>query len=327
MKGLFDKGSLSSAVFCVALGLGAPVVHAAESISPAGPIGGTDIRSALLPPPGNYGAAVAGGIDLTGWYTADDWLPATGNVEFGGLGWLHVYDLDVLGGRLASSIFVGVQETCFGLTEATKRCAQGLRDTYSDIFVWSKFVPSADFASQPPAPIPIPYGTAFLVGFGMNFPTGAYNAEQGINIGSNFYTFSPNIGITHTTKSWLGPTFGDATEFSARMFFNFYTENTETNYKTGPVISLDFALTERKGPLQYGLTGTGFRQISDDTLFGVAVGNNGNRASALNIGPLVAYDFFVDQRPFNIMFKGLFTVWGENNTESMGLTVRLVTKL
>jgi hypothetical protein len=45
---------------CVALACGyATTLHAAEGPSLAGPIGGTDIRSAVLPPPGLYGGGVA----------------------------------------------------------------------------------------------------------------------------------------------------------------------------------------------------------------------------------------------------------------------------
>ena len=44
----------------VALACGYSIpLHAAEGPSLAGPIGGTDIRSAVLPPPGLYGGGVA----------------------------------------------------------------------------------------------------------------------------------------------------------------------------------------------------------------------------------------------------------------------------
>src|SRR5258705_8433303 len=44
----------------VALACGYAIpLHAAEGPSLAGPIGGTDIRSAVLPPPGIYGGGVA----------------------------------------------------------------------------------------------------------------------------------------------------------------------------------------------------------------------------------------------------------------------------
>lgn len=304
---------------------------AAESITPAGPIGGTDIRSALLPPPGDYGAIVGVGLEFLGLYTADSYVPS-GNgsgMGLGGLGWLHVWDAEVLGGQIASSLFVGVQKLCFGVQRGPQNCASGLMDLYSDIFVWSKFVPSADFATQPQRKgPPIPYGTAYLVGFGTNLPSGTYETPGGLNTGSNVFTFSPNIGITHTTKSLLGPVLGEATEFSARAFFNFYTENDTTHYQTGPLISLDFAVTQRIEYLQYGIAGTGFVQVGDDKINGISIGGEGKHAANFNIGPLMAYDFMIGDRPYNLMGKWLVTVYGDDYTiKSEGLTLRLSTKL
>lgn len=314
---------------CSALAPGVAPALGAEAITPAGPIGGTDIRSALLPPAGDYAAAVGIGLNFEGLYGADEYMPGRGGMGLGGVGWLHVWEGEVLGGQLASSIFFGVQKLCFGVRGGPQPCASGLMDLYSDIFVWSKFVPSADFTEQPKRPgPPIPYGTAFLVGFGTNLPTGTYNTVGGLNTGSNFFTFSPNVGITHTTKSLLGPLFGEATEFSARAFMNFYTENDASRYQTGPIFSLDFALTQRAGQYQYGLAGTGFIQVGDDRLRGVALPSEGTHAANLNIGPLLAYDFMVGSQPFNLMGKWLMTVYGDDYTiKSQGLTLRLSTKL
>ena len=49
------RALLAAAVMACA----AAPLHAAEGTSIAGPIGGTDIRSALLPPPGLYVSGVA----------------------------------------------------------------------------------------------------------------------------------------------------------------------------------------------------------------------------------------------------------------------------
>ena len=102
-------------------------LNAAESISPAGPIGGTDIRSALLPPPGNYVAAVTGGINVEKWYTTNgDSMSADGHVYFAGAGLLHVYDQPFLSGTIASTLYLGAQRTCFGISSVS--CASGIQD-------------------------------------------------------------------------------------------------------------------------------------------------------------------------------------------------------
>lgn len=296
-------------------------VKAAESISPAGPIGGTDIRSAFLPPPGNYVAAVAGGMNIDNWYTANgDSMSADGHVYFAGTGLLHVYDQPFLSGTIGSTIYLGALRTCFGMS--TVSCASGMQDIYSDVFAWSKFNPSKQFSSDSS----IPFGTAYWVGLGLNIPTGSFKKDRMPNVGSNFYTISPNVGITHTVPSLLPEGLGEATELSARLFFNYYTENRDTDYHSGYVVSLDFAGTQRSGAWQYGVTGTTYKQLTDDTLNGRQVSNGGSRAALFSVGPLLAYDFTVDGKPYNLMAKFLTTVWGENTTGVSGLTLRLATE-
>lgn len=294
---------------------------AAESISPAGPIGGTDIRSAFLPPPGNYIAGVAGGINVQKWYNGNsDPMNADGHVYFAGAGLLHVYDRQFLSGSLGSTLYMGVQRTCFGFARVS--CASGLQDIYSDVLAWSRFNPSEQFTPGNP----MPYGTAYWVGLGMNVPTGNYDKHRSPNIGSNFYTVSPNVGVTYTTPSVWPVGLAEATELSARLFFNYYTKNRDSGYQSGYVVSLDFAATQRNGPWQYGITGTTYQQLDDDRLNGSAVANEGSRAASFSIGPLLAYDFSIDGKRYNLMAKFLSTTWGENTTGVSGLTLRLATK-
>src|SRR3546814_18786469 len=92
---------------------------------------------------------------------------------------------------------------------------------------------------------PIPYGLAVLVAFGVSFPTGDFDASKGTNVGANFYDFAPSVGITYTVPSLLGSKLGQATEFSARAFYHDYTENDTTQYQTGNIFSVDFAITQR----------------------------------------------------------------------------------
>lgn len=321
----------TGAVLLGAWSVGSAPAMSAEGITPAGPIGGTDIRQAFLPPPGNYGALVGGQVNLPSYVLGDTILPANGQVLFGGAGLMHVYSDDFYGGTIASTLFAGGQSVCFGINNIKPRtCSTGQMDLYSDIFAWSKFFASDDYAAQPKTGgPPIPYGTAIMFGLGMNFPTGIYNVTDVPNVGSNFFTFSPNIAVTHDMKSIIGPWFGEATELSARMFFNFYTENTATHYSTGPVISMDFSATERKGPWQYGLAGTTFLQVAPDAVNGHNLPGDGGRARNLSIGPLLSYDFVLGGHPFNLTFKCYFAVPGvaRNATVANGPTIRLVTPL
>jgi hypothetical protein len=92
---------------------------AAEGASLAGPIGGTDMRSALLPPPGLYGGLAGVASNATG-LTDGSGNPAPGldavdlKIRVGGPFMLYVPDVDVFGGRL------GV----FGVVPVAKICGQ-----------------------------------------------------------------------------------------------------------------------------------------------------------------------------------------------------------
>jgi hypothetical protein len=303
------------------------VANAAEAIKPAGPIGGTDIRQAFIPPPGLYGVGVGVGLNLPTYWTSDDSLGASGGSRVVGAGLMYVYDTQIFGGSLASTVFGSYERTCFGPTPFPESCSTGIGDVYSDVLMWSRFFPSEHFASQSKGGIPIPYGLQVLAGLGVTFPTGNYDSQRMINNGVNVFDFAPNVALTYTTPSIFGDQPGQATEFSARFFLNNYTKNGATDYQTGQIASLDFAVTQRVNQWQFGLAGTGFVQFEDDEIAGIRHPNDGNRAKSLSLGPVISYDFLWEDRPWNITLKGLFGVTGENTARANGFVLRLGTKL
>jgi len=298
---------------------------AGEAIRPAGPIGGTDIRQALMPPPGVYVGVAGVGLGLDHLWNGDDRLQSDGASRMAGVGIAVVYDTQLFGGALGSTLATHYERTCFGLKGMKKACGEGLGDTYSDVLMWGK---NLSAPSDTPNATPwIPYGLNVLVGLGVTFPTGKYSASERMNVGSNVYDFAPNVALTYITPSVFGKGMGDATEFSARMFYNVYTKNDDTHYKSGDILSLDFAISQRFGQWQAGLAGSTFTQLKDDRINGDDAPNNGNRAKALNLGPVVAYDFMWDGVPWSVSAKGLLTVMGENIAGGPGLAIRIGRKL
>ena len=318
-------GSGVGAVLLTVLSAGA---QAAEGIRPAGPIGGTDIKQALLPPPGLYGVGVGIYMDLPARFsTPNRELDSSGSTGAAGVGLLYVYDGEVLGGSLASSVSASYERTCFGLNPGPETCSSGFADVYSDVLMWSRFFPSADFASQLSGSTPIPYGLTVLVGLGVNFSTGTYDSERPVNIGSNVFDIAPNFALTYTTKSIFGDAPGQATEFSARLFLNNYTKNSDTDYQTGRLANVDFAITQRVNQWQFGLAGAAYAQFEDDEIGGRKHPNDGNRMLGLSVGPIVSYDLMWDEKPWNATLKGFTTVAGENATVANGIIFRLSTKV
>ncbi|WP_126243046.1 SphA family protein [Burkholderia gladioli] len=298
---------------------------AVESFKPIGPIGGTDIRQAYLPPPGLYGIGVGVGLTLPKYWGDNDTFDSRGTPVIGGGGLLYVYDADFLGGKIASTVFESYADQNFGIKGAPRSRSVGFGDVYSDIFMWSRFFPSVAYAREPKSGYLMPYGLQVMLGLGMNFPTGKYHALDSVNVGSNIYTFSPNAALTYTRPSIFYDAPGHATEFSARFFFNIYTKNHATGYLSGPTLSADFAITERVEQWQFGVAGTTYTQVADDTIGGNLHPNNGNRASFLSLGPLISYDFVAAGRYWNLTAKGLLALAGRNTVASSGVVVRLVT--
>lgn len=318
---------LATGALTLLMGMSLGSAQAAETIAAAGPIGGSDVNSALLPPSGLWVTGLGLGVGFSDYYDdRGNELPAHGADTLAGIGLLYSYPGQFMGGQLASSLFVGYERLCFNVKPYAKNCSSGMKDIYSDVLMWSRYFPNADAMTQTPGAAPQPYGLGVLVGLGVTFPTGSYDAADPINNGSNIWGFSPNVGLTYTMRSPLPEAFGESLQFSSRFFYHMYSENEDTNFQTGDVVSMDWAVTLGKGSWRYGLSGLTYKQLEDDTINGVVHPNNGNRSSVFGIGPIVSRDFLWKDRPANVTIKGIQSLNGDNVTKSTGLLVRVSMK-
>jgi hypothetical protein len=103
-----------------------------------------------------------------------------------------------------------------------------------------------------------------------------------------------------------------------------YLENRATNYLTGDLLDLEFAISERIGHFQIGLTGFYAWQAKDDELFGVPIPPDGRRATVLNLGPVLNYD--MPEHASSVKAKALFTVITSNTVRSWGAVFSWVRK-
>ena len=299
---------------------------AAESVQAPGPIGGTDIRQAELPPPGLYIAGIGLGGALT-----DIWDNNSRSSSFTGYGSVVggaleiVYTPELFGGKFASTVSAGGSEDGAGFHNGKLQHRGGATDTYLDVLEYAKFFPSHYYGEQSPDSH-IPYGLNVLASFGLILPTGNYHNDGGIfNVGANTYDLAPNIAATYTMPSIFGSYLPGATEISARTFFSNFTENPATAYQTGQIIDTDFAVSQRIGQIQAGVAGFYFDQVQNDHQFGVVLPNR--KAAELAFGPILAYDFIAKDRPFELAVKAEFPVLGRNDATQDLLIIRLSTKL
>ncbi len=293
---------------------GSSQLMAVEGPPAAGPIGGTDIRSALLTPAGLYGGTIQAGAGTIDFHDGNGkTIPALKDAhlskEVAGPFLYYIPEFKVLGGSVAVGGIVPIGNLCGHLfTGTSDECKAGVGDTYVEID-WARFYGKLR-ASKFSGAYPIPEGLSILVGFGVVLPTGAFDSSdplsQALSIGNNTWDFAPSIALTYTTA----PILADGTEVSARFFWNNYLENRETHYLAGDVLDLDFAVTEHIGRLQVGVTGFYAVQVDDDKISGMRVPPDGRRGDILQLGGIVGYD--IPEQAASLKLKVLTSVFADN---------------
>lgn len=301
---------------------------AIEGPTAAGPIGGTDIRSALLPPPGVYGGTMHLGAATM------EFLDGNRNVVPGleeanlrkAVGGPFVYfvpDVKVFGGSIAVGATVPFGRICGSLFAGqTNQCTTSMGDPYVEVD-WARFFGKVR-PSRYSGAYPILEGLSVLVGFGVVVPLGGFNSSsplaQALSMGTNIWDVAPSVALTYTTR----PIIADGTELSAKFYWNSYLKNPETDYSTGDVLDVDFALTEHIGRFQVGLAGFYAWQIADDKIGGVVIPPDGRQGDVLQVGGVAAYD--MPEHNASLKIKALTAVLASNTPTSWGVVAGWIKK-
>jgi hypothetical protein len=325
-RGRRARASLAPIV-TMALLCGVPPALAVEGTTAAGPVGGSDVRVALLPPPGLYGgvAFFAGnaprlvdgnGRDIPG-------LSPHFTIKAAAPFAMYVPDVKVLGGSIAVFGVLPYGAECGRfLASQPWACAWGAADPYVEIG-WFRYF-GTPRPSRVAGSFPILEGLAISAGIGAVFPVGQYNVrqvtQQGIGMGNNIFDIAPSIGITYTTR----PIIAEATEFSAKLYWNTYRTNSATQYQTADLVTVDFAVTERYGRFQLGLAGTYAFQFEGDKQSGVTVPPDGHRSEVLLLGGVFVYD--MPEYAMSAKIKAVSSVVAANALHSQTLTFGFIKK-
>lgn len=315
---------LAAVVLCGA----STAARAVEGPTAAGPIGGTDMRSGMLPPPGLY----FGTMQLVA--QTIDFLDGNGNTIPGledakltkGVGGPFLYyvpETKIFGGHVAIAGIVPVVHQCGRLFTGTQDdCDTGVGDPYVEI-AWSRFFGNWR-PSEHAGAYPIPEGLSVLLGIGAVIPAGKFTARdplsQALSAGTNIWDFAPTVAVTYTTK----PILAEGTELSAKLYWNNYLENPDTEYRTGDVLNVDFALTEHIGRFQAGIAGLYAVQIEDDKISGFQVPPDGRRGELFQIGGVIGYDMPEHASSFKV--KALVAPFAENTVTSWGVALGWIKK-
>ncbi len=289
--------SSSPAIACVALAaalvapLVAPLVAAPAAATEGGfvpgPVGGADIRAALVPPPGSYlllFPSRSEAVDFRDAQGGRSPLAPEGAATGLGFGYARVFEGEVAGGRVGAAVMSTVGRLCLRLAGIGSQCQVGPGDTFMELF-WSRPVGELGLpgpAADDPRRAYIPYGLTVAAGLGAVLPTGVYSRRDIAPIGLNTPVLLPNLALT-----WTGPPIlADGTEVSARLFYAVHGRNRDTGYQAGDMLVLDWALSERVGRFQLGPTGAFARQLEPDRL----AGQRGPSTTVVSLGATVAMD-------------------------------------
>lgn len=267
---------------------------AAEGTTAAGPIGGPDFRAAFLPRPGLYGS-ITSLATTTGQVKDGSGNPKAGlnavdiKAITAGTALLYVPDVELFGGSIGFLGVVGAGVICGQIISTNPpRCQSGFGDSYVEMS-WSRFYgftrPSHDKNA-----FPIREGLAIATGLGLVLPSGPYSsstqASNGVSVGKNIWDLAPSVAFTYTTT----PLIADGTEFSTKIYLNNYFKNSVTDYKSGTLVDVEFAVSEHIGRWQVGMAGYYLRQLADDTRAGIVVAPDGRRLQTLSLGGVVSYE-------------------------------------
>lgn len=146
-------------------------------------------------------------------------------------------------------------------------------------------------------------GLFLNAGFSVFAPTGQWGSSEFINIGGNFWTFSPSVALTYLNGGW---------NFSLQALYFTNTKNTELDYKSGDEFMLSATVTKDIGAgLNVGPVAYYYKQVTSDvnngTAWGGTIQGNGEKFAIggaintqiekFNVLLMYTYDAYVQDAP------------------------------
>jgi hypothetical protein len=264
------RKTVKTLVCCITLTLCLAVnSQATEAPIGAYPNGAEGFNAGALPPPGTYF------LNYFNFYTASslkdkdgkDFLPtfelnALANV----FRVLHMTKLNLMGGNVGMQVLVPVVNLEVKVP-GRSQVRNGLGDIVIDPFIWAFHTKNFHYAAA----------------LDIYMPTGRYDKSGLANIGRNYWTFEPVVGMSYISDSGY--------ELSTKIMYDFNTENDATNYQTGQEFHFDYTLAKKFGPLTAGVGGYFYKQVTDDEKDGKKFHSDGNKGQVIAAGPQIKYDY------------------------------------
>jgi hypothetical protein len=211
---------------------------------------------------------------------------------------LFVTDAKILGGQWAFGVLVdyvwtGIDAAITGPLGNTINIAPR-SDGVSDSIVW---------------PIILGWHEGnwhWNAGLAVYMPTGAYDAGE-LNVGKNIWGVMPQAAITYfdPKSGW---------DLSAQLTYVTMSRNDVTDYQSGDIIQLDWAVGLHLGAeWEIGVAGNFVEQIEGDSGTGARLG--ANKAESIGLGPAISYSTKIGEMPLSIQAKWQHDVHAERTFE------------
>lgn len=151
-------------------------------------------------------------------------------------------------------------------------------------------------------------------------PTGAYDSADLANLGMNCWTFIPTVAYTRLLPD-------PNVELSASWGVQFYTENPDTDYRSGILSDFEFLAVKRlSSGFGFGLVGSWIEQLSDDQ-GGRSAALDGFRGRALGAGPVLTFAKKIAGRDLSGDLRWVHEFETKNRFEGDAVTLNLSAKL
>ena len=243
---------------------------ATEGGGGAYPNGAEDFMAGALPPPGTYVK------NYLTYYTASKFKDNNGNdlipdfklnVVADVLRVIHVTNYKILGANWAVHALIPLAYQDVKLAGQSED-RSGLGDIIIDPFVLGWHTKNFHVAA----------------GIDIFIPIGAYNQDRLANLGRNYWTFEPVLGVTYLSDYGF--------ELSAKFMYDINTENDDTKYKSGQEFHFDYTIGYHVNKQwAVGIGGYYYYQTTDDEINGVKKGPDGFVGRVISIGPEVQYGY------------------------------------
>lgn len=153
------------------------------------------------------------------------------------------------------------------------------------------------------------------VGTSVWLPVGSYEAPRVANTGRNYLSTA-----VHGAVTYFDPASGWDLSVAAAFLVN--SENTATQYRSGDVLHMDFAVGRNITPdFRIGAVGYVMQQLTADSGTGAVFGDNISRVAAL--GPAASYSWKVGETPVVLLAKFYREFLAQNTTQGNAATLSL----